>query len=94
MKKSVFFLSILLSVGLNAQKQEKDPEISEYVKLVSKDSLKSNVEKLVSFGTRHTMSSTTDKNKGVGAAREWVLSKFRNYAKNSKGRMEVYLQKI
>ncbi|QDP85471.1 M20/M25/M40 family metallo-hydrolase [Chryseobacterium sp. SNU WT5] len=92
MRKTVFILSILLSVSLNAQKQEKDPEISEYVKLVSKDSLKANVEKLVSFGTRHTMSSTTDKAKGIGASREWVLSKFRNYAKNSEGRMEVYLQ--
>ena len=92
MKKSVFFLSVLLSIAVNAQKQEKDPEISNYVKLVSKDSLKANVEKLVSFGTRHTMSSTSDKDKGIGAARSWVLSKFRNYAKNSDGRMEVYLQ--
>ena len=92
MKKSVFFLSILLALGLNAQKQEKDPEISEFVKLVSKDSLKSNVEKLVSFGTRHTMSSTSDKNKGVGAARQWVLAKFKNYANNAGGRMEVFLQ--
>ena len=92
MRKTVFVLSILLSVTLNAQKNDIDAEISGYVKMVSKDSLKANVEKLVSFGTRHTMSSTTDKNKGIGASREWVLSKFRNYAKNSKGRMEVYLQ--
>lgn len=92
MKKSVFFLSVLLSVVVNAQKQEKDPEISDYVKLVSKDSLKANVEKLVSFGTRHTMSSAVDKDKGIGAARSWVLSKFRNYAKNTGGRMEVFLQ--
>lgn len=92
MKKTVFFLSILLSGVINAQKQEKDPEIAGYVKNVSKDSLKANIEKLVSFGTRHTMSSTTDKEKGIGAARNWVLSKFRNYAKNSEGRMEVYLQ--
>ncbi|MCZ2083507.1 MAG: M20/M25/M40 family metallo-hydrolase, partial [Flavobacteriales bacterium] len=92
MKKSIFVLSVLLSVSISAQKQEKDPEISEYVKLVSKDSLKVNIEKLVSFGTRHTMSSTTDQEKGIGAARSWVLSKFKNYAKNSAGRMEVYLQ--
>ena len=85
-------MSVLLSVAINAQKQEKDPEISEYVKLVSKDSLKANIEKFVSFGTRHTMSSTTDQEKGIGAARSWVLSKFRNYSKNSGGRMEVYLQ--
>lgn len=92
MKKSIFVLSVLLSVSISAQKEVKDPEISEYVKLVNKDSLKATVEKLVSFGTRHTMSSTTNKDKGIGSARTWVLSKFKNYAKNSGGRMEVYLQ--
>ncbi len=92
MKKSIFCLSIILSVTANAQKLEKDPEISGYVKLVNKDSLKANVEKLLSFGTRHTISSTTDKDKGIGAARTWVLSKFRDYAKNSGGRMEVFFQ--
>ncbi len=88
----MFLLGFLASVALNAQKQDLDSEITAYVKMVSKDSLKANVEKLVGFGTRHTMSSTIDKDKGIGASREWVLSKFRNYAKNSNGRMEVYLQ--
>ena len=92
MKKTIFFLTLLVSMLSNAQKLETDPEISGYVKNVNKDSLKANIEKLVTFGTRHTMSSTTDKEKGIGAARNWVLSKFRNYAQNSSGRMEVYLQ--
>jgi len=92
MKKTIFFLTLLVSMLSNAQKLETDPEISGYVKNVNKDSLKANIEKLVTFGTRHTMSSTTDKEKGIGAARNWVLSKFRNYAQNSNGRMEVYLQ--
>lgn len=85
-------MSLLLSVAINAQKSDKDPEITEYVKNVSKDSLKANIEKLVSFGTRHTMSATTDKDKGIGAARNWVLAKFRNYAQNAGGRMDVFLQ--
>jgi hypothetical protein len=92
MKKTIFFISLLVITGLNAQKMQKDPEISAYVDAVSKDSLKANIEKLVSFGTRHTLSSTTDKKQGIGAARNWVLSKFKSYAKNSGGRMEVYLQ--
>ncbi|KIA84979.1 peptidase M28 [Kaistella solincola] len=92
MKKTLFFISLLAITGLNAQKTPKDPEISAYVDAVSKDSLRANIEKLVSFGTRHTLSSTTDKTQGIGAARNWVLSKFKNYAKNSGGRMEVFLQ--
>ena len=34
--------------------------------------LKATVEKLVSFGTRHTLSSADDPVRGIGAARSWV----------------------
>ncbi len=71
---------------------QKDPEITKYVSQVSSDSLKSYINTLVSFGTRHTLSSTTDDKKGIGAARNWVLKKFRDYSKNAGGRMEVFLQ--
>ena len=92
MNKILVLPIVFLSLTLGAQKTKNDPEISQYVNQVSKDSLRANIEKLVSFGTRHTMSSTTDPNRGIGAARNWVLSKFRNYARNADGRMEVYLQ--
>lgn len=92
MKKILILPIVLLSIALSAQKMKNDPEISKYVSQVNRDSLKAHVEKLVSFGTRHTMSSTTDSERGIGAARNWVLSKFRNYARNADGRMEVYLQ--
>lgn len=92
MKKILILPIVLLSIALSAQKTKNDPEISKYVSQVNRDSLKAHVEKLVSFGTRHTMSSTTDAKWGIGAARNWVLSKFRNYGRNADGRMEVYLQ--
>jgi hypothetical protein len=38
--------------------------------------LKANVEKLVSFGTRHTLSSATDPKRGIGAARAWAAAEF------------------
>ena len=61
------------------------------VKEISPDSLKAYITKLVSFGTRSTLSSTTDKTKGVGAAREWVVQHFNEFAKNSNGRMTAYV---
>lgn len=70
----------------------KDDEIKKYVSEVNSDSLQSYIKKLVSFNTRHTLSATDDQNKGIGAARNWVLGKFKDYAKNSGGRMKVYLQ--
>jgi hypothetical protein len=38
--------------------------------------LKADVEKLVSFGTRHTLSSATDPKRGIGAARNWGAAEF------------------
>ncbi len=92
MKKTITVLAATLALSVSAQQVQKDTEISRYVNAVSKDSLRANVERLVSFGTRHTMSSTTDKKQGIGAARNWVLSRFKDYARNSDGRMDVYLQ--
>ncbi|HIC8644510.1 M28 family metallopeptidase [Elizabethkingia meningoseptica] len=86
---SIFFIPVVFSAQ---QVVAKDAEISGYVSQVSSDSLKAHINKLISFGTRHTMSSTTDPKRGIGAARNWVLKKFRDYAKNTDGRMEVFLQ--
>src|SRR3546814_5992904 len=49
--------------------------------LVSKDRLKADVEALVGFGTRHTLSSQTDPNRGIGAARRWAEAQFRASSK-------------
>lgn len=69
----------------------RDAEIEAMVKEVSPDSLRSYISKLVSFGTRHTLSTITDKAKGIGAARLWVVQKLNEFAKNSNGRMTAYL---
>ena len=38
--------------------------------------LEATVTKLVSFGTRHTLSSQTDPKRGIGAAQHWVAGQF------------------
>lgn len=70
---------------------QKDPEIEKMVSEVSKDSLRSYITKLVSFGTRSTLSTQTNPNRGIGAAREWVLSKFNEFAKQSGGRLTAFI---
>ncbi len=44
-------------------------------------SLKVTVEKLVSFGTRHTMSSPDNPKRGIGAARRWAAEEFKATSK-------------
>lgn len=47
------------------------------------------MQKLASFGTRHTLSSQTDPNRGIGAARTWLTEQFEEAAAASDGRMTV-----
>lgn len=51
--------------------------------------LKASVEKLVSFGTRHTLSSATDPKRGIGAARNWGASEFARISKACGGCLKV-----
>ena len=51
--------------------------------------LKASVEKLVSFGTRHTLSSATDPKRGIGAARNWGAAEFERISKACDGCLKV-----
>src|SRR3954463_7270274 len=54
--------------------------------------MKQTVEKLVSFGTRHTLSDTTSETRGIGAARRWIFDEMSRMAAASNGRMTVTYQ--
>lgn len=60
------FLPLPLLLALPAAAQEAP----------SPQRLRADVQKMVSFGTRHTASSATDPKRGIGAARKWVRSEF------------------
>lgn len=51
--------------------------------------LKTYVEKLVSFGTRHTLSSADNPKRGIGAARRWAKSEFEAMSKACNGCLAV-----
>jgi hypothetical protein len=68
-----------------------DSEISSLVKQVSADSIKSYIQKLVTFKTRHSMSDTVSSTTGIGAARRWVVYKFKQFAKRNHADMKVEL---
>ena len=88
MKKFLSILILFISTKSFSQTIiNRDPEIEQMVKEVSADSLQSYINTLVSFGTRNTLSTQTDSKKGIGAARNWVLNKFNQFANNSQGRL-------
>lgn len=53
-----------------------DARIHEIVSGVSAERIEADVRKLVSFGTRHTLSDTISRVRGIGAARRWIKSEF------------------
>lgn len=56
---------------------------------VSPSELQTTIEKLVGFGTRHTLSDTTSSTRGIGAARQWVKARFAALSRNCGGCLEV-----
>ena len=68
-----------------------DPQIAAALKNISAERVHETVEKLVSFQTRHTLSSDqpASTGKGINAAAEWIKSEFETYSKACGGCLEV-----
>ncbi|MEZ5429471.1 MAG: M28 family metallopeptidase [Pyrinomonadaceae bacterium] len=78
-----------------AQKKEKikpNPTIEKMVKAVSDGKIEDYIKKLVSFGTRNTLSTQEDKKRGIGAARDWIYDEFMDISKDCGGCLEVQKQ--
>jgi len=92
--KKTYLIALSSFISFHSLSQKiinRDPQIEALVSQISSDSLKKFDEKLVTFGTRSTLSTTTDSKRGIGASRLWVLSKFQEFAKLSEGRMTAVL---
>jgi hypothetical protein len=90
----VFLFVLLYNVSGAQVIVKKDPEIESMIKEINADSLKANMYKLVSFGTRNTLSTQDNATRGIGAARRWILSRFNEYAKQSEGRLTAFIDTI
>jgi Peptidase family M28 len=70
-----------------------DAHILTALRQISADRIRANIEKLVSFGTRSTISAQDPASiavgHGIGAAREWIKSEFERYSKDCGGCLEV-----
>jgi len=88
---SLCILALLCQASFSQTIVNRDPEIDKMVKEVSPDSLKSYITSLVALGTRNTLSTQTNSERGIGAARVWVLNKFNDLAKKSGGRLTAFI---
>jgi Peptidase family M28 len=70
-----------------------DSRIVAALRQVSAEHIRANIEKLVSFGTRATISAQDPESiaagRGIGAAREWIKAELERYSKECGGCLEV-----
>jgi hypothetical protein len=90
---------LLLAMGGRAQSAKSeptfdpDPQIVAVLRQISGPRIQAHIEKLVSFGTRLTISAQDPASlaagRGIGAAREWIQAEFERYSKDCGGCLQV-----
>ena len=68
------------------------PDLVTVLRAIDPKRIQATIQTLAGFGTRHTLSSQTDPNRGIGAATNWVVQQMQAIAKTSTGRMTVQQQ--
>lgn len=66
--------------------------VANIVREIDARNIETSIRKLVSFGTRNTLSEQNDPNRGIGAARDWLYAELLKAAEASNGRMTVEKQ--
>ncbi|HET8816158.1 MAG TPA: peptidase M28, partial [Pseudidiomarina sp.] len=80
-----------LSFSVYADVEYSDQEsLHTIAHAVSAERIEQDIKKLVSFGTRHTLSETESDTRGIGAARRWIKAEFDKISANCGGCLDVY----
>src|SRR5215218_6149223 len=78
--QALLFTSAFLTFSIAGFAQTRgvkpDPEVARMVKEVSAKNIEATIRKLVSFGTRNTLSEQDNPTRGIGAARDWIFGEF------------------
>ncbi|MEL6667726.1 MAG: M28 family metallopeptidase [Bacteroidota bacterium] len=70
-----------------------DEDLYQIAKAPSPARLESDIQTLVDFGTRHTLSDTVSDTRGIGAARRWLHAEFERISEDCSGCLEVSFQR-
>ena len=81
--------AILASVPAAAQTVEEQALLHQLAAEVRPERMRADIEALVGFGTRHTMSETASDTRGIGAARRWAQAQFEQMSRDCGGCLTV-----
>jgi hypothetical protein len=81
MIRKIFFLGCIFTIFVSftfaqTSKEKSNAEIQNMLKEISAKRIEADIRKLVSFGTRNTLSEQDNPTRGIGAARDWIFSEF------------------
>ena len=94
MKKVLALIFFVLTLHvIHSQPPVIDLKIKEIAKATSADRIQTDIEKLVSFGTRNTLSDTLSETRGIGAARRWIFDEFTRISQACGDCLEVSYQR-
>ncbi len=91
----ISLLLIFSTVSVSAQKPKKEksnPEITAMLKEISAKNIETTIRKLVSFGTRNTLSEQDNPTRGIGAARDYLFAEFQKISRECGNCLQVEKQ--
>ncbi|HEX7282121.1 MAG TPA: M20/M25/M40 family metallo-hydrolase [Vicinamibacterales bacterium] len=89
-------IALVLAVPIVAGAQgalrpDADPRIEKIVAAVSEQRMRELLTKLVSFGTRNTLSDQASATRGIGAARNWILEEMRRSSEKLRVNFDTHI---
>ena len=90
MKNTSFLLILLFVASIKAQT---DTRMYKIIETINSERIKKDITTLASFGTRHSLSDTISKTRGIGAARRWIHSEFEKISSDCDDCLDIFYQK-
>lgn len=84
------FISFISSLCISIPAMADPQDLHDIAAAVMPDRIQQDVESLVSFGTRHSLSETSSDARGIGAARRWIRSEFEKISADCGNCLEVF----
>ena len=88
----VMLLFVPFPVSAQKSKDKSNADIQRMLKEISAKNIETTIRKLVSFGTRNTLSEQDNPVRGVGAARDYLFAEFQKISNDCGGCLQVEKQ--
>ncbi len=73
-------LLFVFCAGFSVVFPQSNQELYKIIDAISVERIANDIQTLVNFGTRHTLSDTLSESRGIGAARRWIKKEFEKWA--------------